>query len=174
MTLPERLNQQDRNVWNAENFSTDSRREFAEAVNRADWETAFRVWFRSAADESIDVYLPPYRNVEGSVVNNATLDTNQRAVVEISLNTTTTTAYVDDTSTYVHSEMEDGDYSVSAKVTEVVKTDPNTLEQTTYGVVDHSLTLEGKTMTVDTTQTRIGTVVSGPKVTIDSITLEAQ
>ena len=174
MTLPERLNKKDRNVWNAEKFSTDSRREFAEAVDREDWETALRVWFRSAADESIDEHLPPYRDVEGAVVNNAALDTNQRAVVEVSLDTITTTAYVDDESTYTHREIEDGDYSVSAEVTEVVEYDDETMESTTHNVTDYSLTLEGETMTVDTTQTAIGTVVGGPKITIDSITLEAQ
>jgi hypothetical protein len=172
MTLPERLNKKERNVWNAENFSIKTRRKFAEAVDCGDWNEAFRIWFRSAVDESIDEHLPPYRDVEGTITNEANLEEGQRVVVKVNLDSIMATGYVDKESTYRHMEVDDGEYTISAEVTEVIETDADTLETITYTVTDYTLSIENETIEVDTTNVPIGTAVKAPKITINSIVLE--
>ena len=171
MTLPERIEDNDRKQWHADKFSLDSRREFAEAVYQADIETALRVWFRAATCSELDAYLPPTRAVECTVVCEADLDDNQRAVVSVSFGDETADVTVDDEQTRQLSGFEDGDYPTSAVVERVVAVDPDTLERTEYAVDDYSLTVDDESVAVDTESTALDSVADSVSVTVGSITV---
>ena len=171
MTLPERLEDNDRKQWHADKFSLDSRREFAEAVYHGDIETALRVWFRAATCSDVDAYLPPTRPVECTVVFEADLDDDQRAVVSVSVGDETADVTVDDEQTREVGGFEDGEYATSAVVERVVVVDPDTLESTEYAVDDYSLTVEDESIGVDSESTALGSVADSVRVTVGSITL---
>ena len=171
MTLPERLEDNDRKQWHADKFSLESRREFAEAVYHDDIETALRVWFRAATCSELDAYLPPTRAVECTVVCEADLDDDQRAVVSVSVGDETADVTVDDEQTRELSAFEDGEYATSAVVARVVEVDPDTLESTEYAVDDYSLTVDDESLTVDSESAALGLVADSVSVTVDSITV---
>ena len=171
MTLPERLEDNDRKQWHADKFSLKSRREFAEAVYHGDIETALRVWFRAATCSEVDAYLPPTRAVECTVVCEADLDDDKRAVVSVSAGDETADVTVDDEQTRELSGLEDGEYATSAVVERVVEVDSDTLERTEYAVDDYSLTVEDESVGVDSESTALGSVADSVKVTVSSITV---
>ena len=171
MTLPERLEDNDRKQWHADKFSLNSRREFAEAVYHADIEAALRVWFRAATCVELDAYLPPTRPVACTVVCEANLDDDQRAVVSVSVGDETTDVTVDDEQTRELGGFEDGEYATSAVVDRVVVVDPDTLERTEYAVDDYSLTVDDESVVVDTESTALGSVADSVSVTVGSITV---
>jgi len=169
MTAPERIEDKNRKQWHADNFSLDSRREFAEAVYHGDIETALRVWFRAATCSELDAYLPPTRAVECAVVCEADLEANQRAVVEVSVGDETTDVTLDDEQTRELSGFTDGEYAVSATVEVVVETDPDTLKQTEYAVDDYSVTVEDESIAVDSKSTALGSVADSVTVNVSDI-----
>ena len=171
MTLPERLEDNDRKQWHADKFSLESRREFAEAVYHGDIETALRVWFRAATCSELETYLPPTRAVGCTVVCDAELDDDQRAVVSVSVGDETADVTVDDEQTRELSGFEDGEYATSAVVERVVVVDPDTLERTEYAVDDYSLTVDDESVVVDSESTALGSVADSVRVTIISITV---
>ena len=171
MTLPERLEDNDRKQWHADKFSQDSRRKFAEAVYHGDIEAALRVWFRAATCSEVDAYLPPTRAVECTVVCEADLDADQRAVVSVSVGDETAEVTVDDEQTRELSGLEEGEYGTSAVVKRVVAIDPETLERTEYEVDDYSLTVGDESVAVDSEATALGSVADSLSVTISSITV---
>ena len=171
MTLPERIEDNDRKQWHADKFSLESRREFAEAVYHGDIATALRVWFRAATCSEVDTYLPPTRPVACTVVCEADLDDDQRAVVSVSVGDKTADVTVDDEQTRELGGFEDGEYGVSAVVERAVSVDPDTLETTEYAVEDYSLTVEDESVAVDTESTPLRSVADSVKVTISSITV---
>ena len=171
MTLPERLEDNDRKQWHADKFSLDSRRKFAEAVYNGDIETALRVWFRAATCSEVDAYLPPTRSVECSVVCEADLDDDQRAVVSVSVGDETADVTVDDEQTRELGGFEDGEYATSAAVERVVVVDPDTLERTEYAVDDYSLTVDDESVAVDTESTALGSVAGSLTATVSGITV---
>ena len=171
MTLPERLDDNDRKQWHADKFSLESRREFAEAVYHGDIETALGVWFRAATCSEVDDYLPPTRNVECTVVCEADLDDDQRAVVSVSVGDQTADVTVEDEQTRELGGLEDGEYATSAVVERVVVVDPETLESTEYAVDDYSLTVEDESVSVDSESTALGSVSDSVSVTVSSITV---
>ena len=171
MTLPERLKNNDRKQWHADKFSLDSRREFAEAVYHGDIETALRVWFRAATCSEVDAYLPPTRGVECTVVCEAELDDDQRAVVSVSVGDDTADVTVDDEQTRELGGFEDGEYTTSAVVDRVVAVDPDTLERTEYAVDDYSLTVDDESVAVDSESTALDSVADSVSVTVNSITV---
>ena len=171
MTLPERLEDNDRKQWHADKFSLESRREFAEAVYHGDIEAALGVWFRAATCSELDAYLPPTRAVECTVVCEADLDDDQRAVVSVSVGDDTTDVTVDDEQTRELGGLEDGEYATSAAVERVVVVDPDTLQRTEYAVDDYSLTVEDESVGVDSESTALGSVADSVSVTISSITV---
>ena len=171
MTLPERLEDNDRKQWHADKFSLNSRREFAEAVYHADIEAALRVWFRAATCSEVDAYLPPTRAVACTVVCEADLDDDQRAVVSVSVGDETADVTVDDEQTRELGGLEDGEYGVSAVVERVLAVDPDTLETTEYAVDDYSLTVEDESVAVDSEATALGSVADSVTVTVSSITV---
>ena len=171
MTLPERLEDNDRKQWHADKFSLESRRKFAEAVYHGDIETALRVWFRAATCSELDAYLPPTRPVACTVVCEADLDDDQRAVVSVSVGDQTADVTVDDEQTRELGGFEDGEYAASAIVDRVVSVDPDTLERTEYAVDEYSLTVEDESVAVDTESTRLGSVADSVSVTVSSITV---
>ena len=171
MTLPERIEDNDRKQWHADKFSLESRREFAEAVYHGDIETALRVWFRAATCSEVDAYLPPTRPVECTVVCEADLDDDQRAVVSVSVGDETADVTVDDEQTRELGGFEDGEYATSAVVERVVVVDPDTLETTEYAVDDYSLTVDDESVAVDTESTALGSVADSVSVTVGSITV---
>ena len=171
MTLPERLEDNDRKQWHADKFSLESRREFAEAVYHGDIETALRVWFRAATCSDLDAYLPPTRAVACTVVCEADLDDDERAVVSVLVGDETTDVTVDDEQTRELGGLEDGEYATSAVVDRVVAIDPDTLERTEYAVDDYSLMVEDQSVAVDSESTALGSVVDSVSVTISSITV---
>ena len=171
MTLPERLEDNDRKQWHADKFSLESRREFAEAVYHGDIETALRVWFRAATCAEVDAYLPPTRVVECTVVCEADLDDDQRAVVSVSVGDESADVTVDDEQTRELGGFEDGEYGVSAVVERVVAVDSDTLETTEYAVDDYSLTVDDESVAVDTESTALGSVADSIRVTVGSITV---
>ena len=171
MTLPERLEDNDRKQWHADKFSLDSRRKFAEAVYHGDIETALRVWFRAATCSEVDAYLPPTRAVECTVVCEADLDDDQRAVVSVSVGDESADVTVDDEQTRKLGGLEDGEYATSAVVERVVVVDPDTLETTEYAVEDYSLTVDDESVGVDSEATALGSVADSVSVTISSITV---
>ena len=171
MTLPERLEDNDRKQWHADNFSLESRREFAEAVYHGDIEAALRVWFRAATCSDLDAYLPPTRAVECTVVCEADLDADQRAVVSVSVGDETADVTVDDEQTRELGGFKDGEYATSAVVDRVVAIDPETLESTEYAVDDYSLTVDDESVAVDTESTAVGSVADSVRATVGSITV---
>ena len=171
MTLPERIEDNDRKQWHADKFSLESRREFAEAVYHDDIETALRVWFRAATCSELDAYLPPTRPVECTVVCEADLDEDQRAVVSVSVGDETADVTVDDEQTRELGGLEDGEYATSAVVERVVSVDPDTLERTDYAVDDYSLTVDDESVAVDSESTALGSVADSVRVTVGSITV---
>ena len=171
MTLPERLEDNDRKQWHADKFSLESRREFAEAVYHGDIETALRVWFRAATCSKLDAYLPPTRAVECTVVCEADLDDDQRAVLSVSVGDNTADVTVDDEQTRQLGGFEDGEYATSAVVKRVVSIDPDTLERTEYEVDDYSLTVEDESVSVDSESTVLESVADSLRVTVGSITV---
>ena len=171
MTLPERLEDNDRKQWHADKFSLESRREFAEAVYHGDIETALRVWFRAATCSEVDAYLPPTRAVECTVICEADLDDDQRGVVSVSVGDDTTDVTVDDEQTRELGGFEDGEYATSAVVDRVVVVDQETLESTEYAVDDYSLTVENESVGVDTESTALSSVADSVSVTVSSITV---
>ena len=171
MTLPERLEDNDRKQWHADKFSLNSRREFAEAVYHADIEAALRVWFRAATCSEVDAYLPPTRAVECTVVCEADLNDDQRAVVSVSVGDKTADVTVDDEQTRELGGLEDGEYATSAVVERVLAVDSDTLETTEYAVDDYSLTVDDESVGVDTESTALDSVADSVKVTISSITV---
>ena len=171
MTLPERLEDTDRKQWHADKFSLESRREFAEAVYHGDIETALRVWFRAATCSEVDAYLPPTRPVECTVVCEANLDDDQRAVVSVSVGDETADVTVADEQTRELGGLGDGEYATSAVVERVVEVDPDTLETTEYVVDDYSLTVEDESVGVDTESRALDSVADSLSVTVDSITV---
>ena len=171
MTLPERLEDNDRKQWHADKFCLESRREFAEAIYHEDIETSLRVWFRAATCSEVDAYLPPTRPVKCTVVCEADLDDDQRAVVSASVGNETTDVTVDDEQTRELGGLEDGEYAASAVVERVVAIDPETLETTEYAVDDYSLTVEDESVAVDSESTALGSVADSVRVTISSMTV---
>ena len=171
MTLPERIEDNDRKQWNADKFSLESRREFAEAVYHGDIETALRVWFRAATCSDLDTYLPPTRAVECTVVCEAELDDDERAVVSVSVGDESADVTVEDEQTRELGGFEDGEYATSAVVERVVAIDPDTLETTEYAVDDYSLTVDDESVAVDSGSTALGSVADSVTVTISSITV---
>ena len=171
MTLPERLEDNDRKQWHADKFSLDSRRKFAEAVYHGDIETALRVWFRAATCSEVDAYLPPTRPVACTVVCEADLDDDQRAVVSVSVGDETADVTVDDEQTRELSGLEDGEYATSAVVERVVSIDPETVETTEYAVDDYSLTVDDESVGVDSESTPLRSVADSVRVTVGSITV---
>jgi len=169
MTLPDRLDESERKQWHADNFSDESRREFAEAVYHGDIETALCVWFRAATTSELDAYLPPTRAVECAVICDAGLESDQRAVVEVSVGDETTDVTLDDDQTRELSGFADGEYAASATVEVVVETDPDTLEQTEYAVDDYSLTVEDESIGVDSKSTALGSVADSVTVNVSDI-----
>ena len=171
MTLPERLEDNDRKQWHADKFSLESRRKFAEAVYHGDIETALRVWFRAATCSEVDVYLPPTRAVECTVVCEAELESDQRAVVSVSVGDETADVTVDDEQTRELAGLEDGEYATSAVVDRVVAVDPDTLESTEYAVDDYSLTVDEESVGVDSESTELDSVADSVSVAVGSITV---
>ena len=171
MTLPERIEDNDRKQWHADKFSRESRRAFAEAVYHGDIETALRVWFRAATCSEVDAYLPPTRAVECTVVCEAELDDDQRVVVSVSVGDETGDVTVDDEQTRELGGFEDGEYTTSAVVERVVAVDPDTLETTEYAVEDYSLTVEDESVGVDSESTELDSVADSVRVTVGSITV---
>ena len=171
MTAPERIKDNDRKQWHADNFSLESRREFSEAVYHGDIETALRVWFRAATCSDMDGYLPPTRAVGCTVVCEADLDDDQHAVVSVSVGEETVDVTVDDEQTREFGGFEDGEYVTSAVVERVVAVDPDTLERTEYAVEDYSLTLEDESVAVDSETTELDSVADSVSVTVSSITV---
>ena len=172
MTLPERLEDNDRKQWHADKFSLESRREFAEAVYHGDIETALRVWFRAATCSEVDAYLPPTRAVACTVVCEADLDDDdQRAVVSVSVGDETADVTVDDEQTRELGGLKDGEYATSAVVERVFSIDPETLERTEYAVDDYSLTVDDESVGVDTESTALGSVADSLRVTVSSISV---
>ena len=171
MTLPERIEDNDRKQWHADKFSLESRREFAEAVYHDDIETALRVWFRAATCSELDAYLPPTRAVEFTVVCEADLETDQRAVVSVLVGDESADVTVDDEQTRELGGLEDGEYATSAVVERVVSVDPDTLERTDYAVDDYSLTVDDESVAVDSESTALGSVADSVRVTVGSITV---
>ena len=171
MTAPERIEDNDRKQWHADKFSLESRREFAEAVYHGDIATALRVWFRAATCAELDAYLPPTRAVECTVVCEADLDDDQRAVVSVSVGDETADVTVDDEQTRELGGFKDGEYATSAVVDRVVAIDPETLESTEYAVDDYSLTVDDESVAVDTESTALGSVADSVRATVGSITV---
>ena len=171
MTLIERLEDNDRKQWHADKFSLDSRREFAEAVYHGDIETALRVWFRAATCSEVDAYLPPTRAVECTVVCEADLDDDQRAVVSVSVGDESGDVAVEDEQTRELGGFEDGEYATSAVVERLVVVDPTTLERPEYAVDDYSLTVDDESVGVDSEATALGSVADSIRVTVSSITV---
>ena len=169
MTLPERLEDNDRKQWHADKFSLESRRKFAEAVYHGDIATALRVWFRAATCSEVDTYLPPTRAVECTVVCEADLDDDQRAVVSVSVGDETADVTVTDEQTRELGGFEDGEYATSAVVERVRAVDPDTLETTEYAVDDYSLTVDDESVVVDSESTALGSVADSVTVRVDSI-----
>ena len=171
MTLPERLEDNDRKQWHADKFSLESRREFAEAVYHGDIETALRVWFRAATCSEVDAYLPPTRAVECAVVCEADLDDDQRAVVSVSVGDETADVTVTDEQTRELGGLKDGEYATSAVVERVLVVDPDTLETTEHAVDDYSLTVKDESVVVDSESTALGSVADSVSVTVSSISV---
>ena len=171
MTLPERLEDNDRKQWHADKFSLESRREFAEAVYHGDIETALRVWFRAATCSEVDAYLPPTRAVKCTVVCEADLESDQRAVVSVSVGDETTDVTVDDEQTRELGGFADGEYAASGVVKRVVSINPDTLESTEYAVDDYSLRVEDESVGVDSESTELDSVADSVSVTVSSITV---
>ena len=172
MTLPERLNEDDRYIWDGRKFSSTSRQAFAEALYEDDFERAFRIWFQAAVNESVDGWLPPYRDVEGSVSvdSDVELDENQRVRFRIEFGEREQTRTTAGEQTYLFREVEIGDYSVGFEPLCVVETDEETLETTEYAIDDYTMTTESDTTTVST-DVPIGTTITGGETTLTALTI---
>ena len=129
------------------------------------------MWFRAATCSEVDAYLPPTRPVGCTVVCEADLDDDQRAVVSVSVGDESADVTVDDEQTRELGGFEDGEYATSAVVERVVVVDPDTLERTEYAVEDYSLTVDDESVGVDSESTALGSVADSVKVTVGSITV---
>ena len=172
MKLTQRLEERERYVWDGRKFSADSRRAFAEALYEDDFERAFRIWFEAAVDESVDEWLPPYRDVEGSISvdSDVELEENQRVRVHVTLGDEELTRNVSGESSYRFRDVEVGGYDVVFEPLVVVEYDDETLDTTEYEIEEYKMSTENGNVAVDTEVTaRDG--IDGPTTTLTELTI---
>ena len=172
MTLPERLNEDNRYIWDGRKFSANSRQEFAEALYEDDYERALRVWFRAAIDESVDEWLPPYRDVGGKITidDSVELGENQRIRFRVALGDGELTQNISNESAFRFRDVEIGEYDVVFEPLVVVEYDDETLDTTEYEIEEYKMSTESGKVAVST-DVPIGTVIDGLKTMLTSLTI---
>lgn len=124
----------------------------------------------------------PVRDVQGDITLSdavaTTLD-GDTLVLEVTIGTATDTVFVraDETATngtYFVPELQDGEYTITVSGVEIRSYDPDTLEQTRYGIADLSVRITDTTININTTTTNIGDTVSGSLITVESLTRGAE
>jgi len=171
--LTDRL-QQDRNhSVDRRRVSEHSKRYIAEAIRDGDTESTLRAMFEVLTGDVVSDH-PTVRDVTGDINlgSDVQLSDNQTLTVKLSLGDMNETAYVSPTydSQYYFSELPPGDYSLSVRLTKIREYDFDMLDVTEYDISDATVDYT-TAVTVDPTQVAIGTDVTGPTVSINSLTI---
>ena len=174
MTLHERLNDNEKNSIDRRKISNRSCRELAETYHHGNLEAFAAKTFHILLGQSVEE-CEPWRNVEGTVSLSDSVEKElggKRITVEVSGGSQTSRKrLLPDTegTEYRFSELPDGTYPVDATVTSVSEYDAETMETTTYEVVDYTVEIVSESVEVDTETVGIGQEITGPDVTVTDI-----
>jgi hypothetical protein len=155
--------------------SEESKRRAAEAIRHDDPAAALGVLFEVLTGDDVAAH-PSVRPVYGRVrvADSVDLAAERTLVVAVRVGDTDARAFVgsdDRGGVYRCREVSHGTHRVAATAVEVRETDPETLAVTRYAVDEASVVTAADSVTVDVTETPLGDAVTGPSMTVESLTI---
>ena len=173
-TLTERLQDDENNILDRRQISIESRKQLAEYIENDNFKKAFSYLFNIVVGEEVSEY-PCTRNIVGSIIPSESViekldGLKLRIVTEID-GEQKQSVVSKDSSTYRFRDIKEEEYEVTAfnESGVVYKYDEDNMEKTEYEIKSIDISIEFKSVEVDTIETEFGEDVVGPNVTIESI-----
>jgi len=173
-TLTERLQDDENNILDRRQISTDSRKQLAEYIENDNFKDAFQYLFHIIVGDEISEY-PPTRDVTGEVIASDSaieeLDGLKLRVVTQMDNEERQSVVSDSSSRYIFRNIKEGEYEISSSNQSgvVYEYGEDDMEKIEYEIKSIDISIEYDSVEVDTTQVEFGEDVVGPDVIIESI-----
>jgi len=173
-TLTERLQDDEDNILDRRQISTESRKQLAEYIENDNFKEAFQYLFNIIVGEQISEY-PLVRNVTGEVIPSKSvieeLDGLKLRVVTQMNDEERQSVVSDSSSTYIFRNIKQGEYEISSSNQSgvIYEYDEDGMEKIEYEIESIDISIEYDSVEVDTTQVEFGEDVVGPDVIIESI-----
>jgi len=173
-TLTKRLQDDEDNILDRRQISTESRKQLAEYIENDNFKEAFQYLFNIIVGDETSEY-PLVRNVTGEVIPSDSvieeLDGLKLRVVTQMNDEERQSVVSDSSSTYIFTNIKEGEYEISSSNQSgvIYEYDEDDMEKIEYEIDSIDISVEYDSVEVDTTKIEFGEDVVGPDVVIESI-----